>query len=100
MLSIFDFGKDIYVPTKRKGLFHMRFFFTFGTSDDYPFYGGWVEVFADTRETAIEKFRTKYPDLHENTVNCAFIYSEAEWNKTSMAKYGSNQGFGCQDVIR
>ena len=78
----------------------MRFFFTFGTSDNYPYYGGWVEVFAENLDEAVEKFRKKYPDLHEHTVNCAFIYPESEWIKTEMAKFGSNQGFGCHDVIR
>ena len=77
----------------------MKFYFTFGTGPYFPYYGGWVEVIAEDRDTACEKFRKKFPDFNKGVVNCAFVYSETEWNKTSMAKTGGNYGKGCHEVI-
>ena len=76
----------------------MRFYFTFGSSETQPFYGGWVEVVADGREAAIEKFQARFPN-HGDYVNCAFIYSEDEWKHTGMAADGNNLGHGCHEVI-
>jgi len=76
----------------------MKFYFTFGSSETQPYYGGWVEVIAENRNTAYEKFRAKHPD-HDGSVNCAFVYSQDEWDKTGMAKAGSNLGNGCHEII-
>ena len=46
-----------------------NFYFTFGTDDTQPFYGGWVLVLAKDRNAAVNKFRKKYPDKEKDTVN-------------------------------
>lgn len=60
-----------------------NFYFTFGSSLQFPFQGGYLIVVANNVKDAIAKYREKYPDVHENCVNCAFIYNEEEWNSLS-----------------
>ena len=55
------------------------FFFTFGSSEHFPYKYGHVIVNANDEETAIKTFRKFYPDKNEGIVNCAFIYSDKEW---------------------
>lgn len=50
------------------------FFFTFGTAKQFPYQGGYLIVRARNQTEAIQRFRRSYPDINENTVNCAFIY--------------------------
>ena len=63
-----------------------KFYFSFGSDPQFPFYKGWVEVAADTLEKAIEKFRARYPDRAPGIVNCAFWYSQEQWEKFTTAK--------------
>lgn len=55
------------------------YFFTFGSSEMFPYQHGYVKVVGTSKDDAIAKFRSKYPDKSENTVNCAFIYTDKEW---------------------
>lgn len=61
-----------------------RYYFTFGTSRKFPFRGGWVEVVAPDRKTAVRVFRSKYPDVNEGVVNCSDIYTADQFSKTGM----------------
>ena len=45
----------------------------------FPYQHGYVKVVGTSKDDAIAKFRSKYPDKSENTVNCAFIYTDKEW---------------------
>lgn len=74
-----------------------RFYFTFGTSEQFPHRGGWVEVIAPDRHAAIRTFRAKYPDIHEGIVNCADIYDEAQFKRSEMAH--GNLGAACHEVL-
>lgn len=74
-----------------------RYFFTMG-SEGHPYSGGWVEVYAESRSAAIEAYSIFHPKKN-GCVNCAFIYSEAEFRKTSMFLYG-NFGKRCMECIR
>ena len=65
-----------------------KFYFSFGSDPQFPFYKGWVEVAADTLEKAIEKFRAKYPDRTPGIVNCAFWYSQIQWDKVYHGEAG------------
>lgn len=77
-----------------------KFYFTFGSSSQFPYHGGYLIVKADDRNDAIEKYRKKYPDVNENTVNCAFIYSEKEWNNfLEWCEYLSIGRETCHEVI-
>jgi hypothetical protein len=74
-----------------------KFYFTFGTNEEFPYRGGWVEVFADNLKHAISKFRTRFPDRHKGIVNCAFWYTEEQWGNTIMTE--GNMGANCHEVI-
>ena len=74
-----------------------RYYFTFGTSRKFPFRGGWVEVVAPDRKTAVRVFRSKYPDVNEGVVNCSDIYTADQFSKTGMVD--GNLGAGCHDIL-
>ena len=74
-----------------------KYFYTFGTADYFPHYGGWVEVMADDWGWADTKFTDFYP-LHNDMINCAFRYTESEFQATGMHKTG-NIGNYCHKRI-
>ena len=74
------------------------FFFTYSCGGDQPFNGGWTEVEAPNRTTAVQLFRIVHPDAEPGVVNCAFIYSEKEFANTSMAKTGNFGKFAQERV--
>lgn len=74
-----------------------RFFYTFGSDSGFPFQNGWVEVHASDWNEAHEKFRARFPDRHENTVNCSFFYSEEQWHR--MDPEHAWHGYRCYAVI-
>lgn len=71
-----------------------KFYFTFGHNDQYPYSGGYVVVEGRSREEAVNKYRSKYPDVHPDTVNCAFIYTERDWKQIV-----NRNRFVCHDYI-
>lgn len=74
-----------------------RFYFTYG-SEGQPFCGGWTEVIAPDFDTAIALFRAYHPDLQDGIMNCAGVYSEERFRKTSMFANG-NFGKRCWEKI-
>ena len=58
-----------------------NFYFTFGSDDGYP-YGAdeYVMVKANNLNEAISLFKTVHPNRNNGCVNCAFWYSEEQWN--------------------
>lgn len=78
-----------------------RYFITFG-SDNPIHSNGWVEVIADNREDANNKFSTRFGKLARSEygfMNYSCCYSEAEFIKTKMYKHG-NFGAYCHEVIK
>lgn len=69
------------------------FYFSFGSAEQFPYHDGYLIVKADGLDDAISKFRRKYPDIHENCINCAFFYSESEW------KGLQNSNATCHEII-
>lgn len=55
------------------------FYFTFGTNPKFPYKKGYLIVKAFNPNEAFAKFRAKYPDVHPNCLNCAFGYTQEEW---------------------
>lgn len=74
------------------------FYFTFGSLEQFPYQGGWVEVWALTLHEAIEKFKAKHPNVRENILNCSDYYTEEQFKVSEMWKSG-NRGKWCHDVI-
>ena len=73
------------------------FYFSFGTSEFFPFHRGWVEVVARDRLEAAEMFSSHYPKREGGYLNCAFVYNSDEWRQTPMAK--GHGGEFCHRVI-
>lgn len=63
-----------------------NYYFTFGNDILFPYQNGYLIVKAYTLDEAIQKFRNKFPDRRKNIVNCAFWYTEDNWNKTIMCR--------------
>lgn len=72
------------------------FYFSFGTSDSFPYKLGWVEVRAKDRMEACEMYSSHFPK-RDGLINCSFIYSESEWKKTSLDE--GKPGQVCHQVI-
>lgn len=64
-----------------------RVYFTFGSWEQYPFPNRYMVVEAETFNAAIAVFRSKYPDVHENTLRCADFYREEVWNERIQQYY-------------
>lgn len=61
-----------------------KYYYSFGTSEQFPFYKGYIIINAPDMGAAHRLFRAYYPDVNEGIMNCADYYTEEEWNKTSM----------------
>lgn len=75
-----------------------KYYFTYGTSEDFPFQRGWTEVVAPDLSAACSLFRMIHPDLYEHTLNCSDVYSEAELQRTQMYAEG-NFGVRAHEII-
>lgn len=65
-----------------------KFYFTFGSSEKFPYQNGHLIVKARCIEDAVDTFKKKYPDRTEGFMNCSFIYEEWEWKRTIMYERG------------
>lgn len=75
----------------------MKFYFTYSL-EGHPFEGGWTEVRANDYHDAAEAFREVHPDKYDDTLNCAFVYNEAQFKRLPMYRNG-NFGARCHEVI-
>lgn len=66
-----------------------NYYFTFGTDERYPYRGGWVQIEAESLNQAAEIFRFKFPGRVPEILNCADYYTEAQFERTGMAKDGN-----------
>lgn len=76
-----------------------NYYFTFGTSETYPFKGGWIIVKAKNMSDAGVIFKTYFPNPENpNYCNCAETYPERIFKKTQMYKIG-NFNSRCHGII-
>ena len=69
-----------FVRFKRKVQKTLKnYYFTFGNNPQFPYHDKYLIVKAYNAYQATELFRACYPDRIEGIINCAFIYSEEEW---------------------
>lgn len=78
---------------------NMKIFYTFGSDECFPFYGGWVEVEAPSMKEAHAIFREHYPDRMQGILNCSNYYTEAQFRESSMPDTG-NRGAFCHRRLR
>lgn len=62
----------------------MNYYFTFGTAEYFPYKNGYLVVKASNIKEAVQKYREKHPDIERGIINCSFVYTEDEWNRTGM----------------
>ena len=65
-----------------------NFYFTYGTDEYYPFYGGWTKIAAPSKNIALDYFVAIHPN-NGNCLNCACYYTEDEFKRTSMYENGN-----------
>lgn len=75
-----------------------KYYYTFGTSKDFPYQGGWVEVKAINIKVAHEIFRSYFPDRIKGILNCADYYTEEQFKETKMYETGNYRAF-CHERI-
>ena len=76
-----------------------HYYFTFGTSPDYPFAGGWVTIAAPSIQAAAKIFQIYYPnDADTGVLNCADYYTEEKFQELGMEETG-NFGAFCHEII-
>jgi len=76
-----------------------RFYFTFGTDPAFPFgEGSYVIVLAADINKAVDKFIARHPSRpgQEGIANCAFYYSEQQFNSFRNKYY---KGIAPAEVI-
>ena len=75
-----------------------KFYFTYGTSRQYDYQGGWTEVEAPDMGAACAAFRVYHPDKSKGIMNCGFVYTEELFKATKMYTEG-NFGAQCHERI-
>lgn len=75
-----------------------KYYFTYGTSEQYPFRGGWTLVYAPDINAATMVFRAYHPDVTEGILNCADYYPAEHFEK-SEAYTNGNLGGGLHEII-
>ena len=76
-----------------------RFYFTFGSSEEFPYQGGWVEVLAKDIHEAFRKFRAYFPNRQEGILNCSDYYTEQAFESSGVKDTG-NRGAFCHKTIQ
>lgn len=64
-----------------------RVYFTFGSWEKYPHKNGYMVVVAKNFKDAIDTYRSKYPDIYENCLNCADYHREEDWKRVNEEYY-------------
>ena len=76
------------------------FYYTFGTSESFPYQKGYVEVHAPNRKEADRTFRLNYPDRFPGILNCANVYDKDAFDGFVKLSYVYNPGWDiCHDRI-
>lgn len=76
-----------------------KFYFTYGSSETFPYQDGWTEVYAENMGQAQALFRAVHPDNKPGIINCSWIYTEEKFREGNIFKDGHNFGQGCHEVI-
>lgn len=73
------------------------YYFTYGDSENQPYYGGWSEVRAESYGEARRKHIEKY-GLINGFARFEFQYDEERWQSSRMKDIGVG-GIYCHEVI-
>lgn len=77
------------------------FFYTFGTSAQFPFQKGYVEIQAPDRTSADKMFSEYFPSVHPGILNCSSVYNKSDFQtyKEKAIKSGAEDWLTCHGVI-
>ena len=77
-----------------------KFYFTFGSSEIYPFQGGWVTIYAKDKREAIKAFMSKYPNRPgSDCFNASDCYQEEEFKSIELFNSGNLGKFNHKTFI-
>lgn len=69
-----------------------NFYFTFGSSSQFPYQSCYMIVRAYDINAAARKFQMKYPNRYDSDVlNCADYYNQKRWDEIIAAGYYANE---------
>ena len=75
------------------------YYYTYGTTDTFPFTGGWTEIVADSIVVANRVFMRIHPNLtNPQYLNCSAVYLHDEISHTEMFRDG-NMGIYAHERI-
>lgn len=64
------------------------FYFTFGSSKQFPFQSGYIVLYAEDIKAAARKFQSLYPNPYEpDVLNCSDYYSLEKWIEITQEFY-------------
>ncbi len=75
----------------------MEFLFSFGSSQQFPFQGGYIIINASDSKKAVNEYRKRYPDRTPGILNCSDIYTNPD--TIQDFKQNGNLGAGCHAYI-
>lgn len=77
-----------------------KFYFTYASNPGFPFQDGWTVVYAKNRGQACDIFNLVHPHYgSSDCVNCSWIYTQDEFEQTSMCQTGKNFNQGCVETL-
>lgn len=75
-----------WLEALRSGKLH-KFYFTFGSSSQFPYPNRYLVVIAESLKDAKTKFRSKHPDKTPGIYNFSDVYTEEQWKEAQMEGY-------------
>ena len=66
------------------------YYFTFGSSENFPYQNTYIIIASADFNDAVNEFRSRYPDLHTNCLNCSFWYDEEMWEGVRSSYAGKS----------
>ena len=79
----------------------MKFFFTYGSDERFPFQNGWTEIDAPSFVLACAAFRHFHPDRDPEilSLNCADVYAEDDFKNNTLMCFRANDKDRCHEKI-
>lgn len=66
-----------------------KYYFTFGSSKQFPYKNTYLVVVASSYNDAVKGFRKKHPDVNPDCMNCSDCYNAKQWEQ--VGEYYADQ---------
>ena len=78
----------------------VKYYFTYGSDEEFPYQSGWTEVVAEDLSMAIAAFKMFHPNRDgSNFINCDAYYEASVFEDSRVVAAVKNRGYGCWDRI-